>query len=56
MWLQFSGQLLVVHFLSPFPVIPSIIGAGLLGIGKYGEQVIYTDNAEDNVAMWVSTF
>ncbi|XP_056219343.1 adhesion G protein-coupled receptor G3-like isoform X2 [Seriola aureovittata] len=36
-------------------VIPSIVGIVLLIIGKYGEQVIYTDNIEDSVAMcWIT--
>lgn len=45
--------LIAVNFLSSFPVIPSIVGIVLLVIGKYGEQVISTDNTADNVAMWV---
>lgn len=38
-------------FLSPFPVLPSIVGIVLLSIGKYGEQVIHTDDPEGNAAM-----
>ncbi|XP_018538041.1 adhesion G-protein coupled receptor G2 isoform X1 [Lates calcarifer] len=39
----------------PFPVTPSLVGIVLLIIGKYGEQIIYTDDPADNVAMcWIT--
>ncbi|KAG7222698.1 hypothetical protein INR49_026307 [Caranx melampygus] len=38
-----------------YKVIPSIIAVVLFSTGKYGEQVIYTDSVEDNVAMcWIT--
>ncbi|XP_071323975.1 adhesion G-protein coupled receptor G5-like [Trachinotus anak] len=54
-----GGKIEIHHYILKVSItswlIPSIIGIVLLGIGKYGEQVIYTDNTEDNVAMcWIT--
>ncbi|XP_041660673.1 adhesion G-protein coupled receptor G5-like [Cheilinus undulatus] len=54
-----GGKVGIQHYITKVCVIswvlPGIIGVALLITRKYGEQIIYTTNPEDNVAMcWIT--
>ncbi|XP_029352936.1 adhesion G-protein coupled receptor G2-like [Echeneis naucrates] len=54
-----AGKIQIPHYILKVSVtswaIPSIVVILLLIIGKYGEQIIHTENVEDNVSMcWIT--
>ncbi|GLD49684.1 adhesion G-protein coupled receptor G2-like isoform X3 [Lates japonicus] len=54
-----GGQIAVHRYILKVSITswltPSVVGIVLLIIGKYGEQIIYTDDPADNVAMcWIT--
>ncbi|KAJ4929048.1 hypothetical protein JOQ06_004669 [Pogonophryne albipinna] len=56
--LHVGGKVAIPHYILKVSIIswalPGVVVTVLLILGKYGEQVIYTDNPEDNVAMcWI---
>ncbi|XP_033932365.1 adhesion G-protein coupled receptor G5-like isoform X1 [Pseudochaenichthys georgianus] len=56
--LHVGGMVAIPHYILKVSIIswalPAVVVTVLLILGKYGEQVIYTDNPEDNVAMcWI---
>ncbi|KAK1889209.1 Adhesion G-protein coupled receptor G2 [Dissostichus eleginoides] len=56
--LHVGGKVVIPHYILKVSIIswvlPGVVVTVLLILGKYGEQVIYTDNPEDNVAMcWI---
>ncbi|KAM7367658.1 hypothetical protein PAMP_013943 [Pampus punctatissimus] len=54
-----GGKILIHHYILKVSitswVLPSIVVIALLIAGKYGEQVIHTDNNENNVAIRIKT-
>ncbi|XP_044025457.1 adhesion G-protein coupled receptor G2-like [Siniperca chuatsi] len=61
LWLQLynGGKIAIHHYILKVSittwVLPSVVAIVLLIIGKYGEQVIYTNDTKKNVAMcWIT--
>ncbi|XP_033991457.1 LOW QUALITY PROTEIN: adhesion G-protein coupled receptor G1-like [Trematomus bernacchii] len=57
--LHVGGKVVIPHYILKVSIIswalPGVVVTVLLILGKYGEQVIYTDNPQDNVAMcWIT--
>ncbi|XP_028253934.1 adhesion G-protein coupled receptor G2-like [Parambassis ranga] len=57
--LYMRGKIVIHHYMLKVSVtswvLPSVVGIVLLSVGKYGQQTIYADKPENNVAMcWIT--